>query len=139
ADYGRPHWMELVFEAGGDPEVAAAAAKGPEEVGLFLLASPQHFAAGGDELDGPQIIECQAVLAHQPAQPAAEGEPGDARGGDHAAGHRQTMQLRLAVKLAPGDAALRPHRSALGSTWMSFISDKSIITPPSMVARPVTL
>ena len=114
ADDGRPHWVKFVFEAGGDPEVSAAAAKGPEEIGLLLLAGPQDLAVGGDELDGPQIIERQAVLAHQPAQPAAEGEPGDARGGDHAAGDRETVQLRLAVELAPGDAALRPHRSALG-------------------------
>ena len=90
ADDG-PDRVELVFETGSNPEVAAAAAKGPEEVGLFLLASPQDLAAGCDELDGPQIIERQAVLAHQPAQPAAKSEPGDARGRDHAAGHRQTM------------------------------------------------
>jgi hypothetical protein len=62
--------VELVFEARGDPEVSAAAAKGPEEVGLFLLANPQDLAAGGDELDGPQIIERQAMLPiNQPSPP----------------------------------------------------------------------
>ena len=95
-------------------EVSAAAANGPEQVGLLVLARAQDLAFGGDELDRDEIVEREAILAHQPAQPAAEGEPGDARAGNHAARDRQAVQLRLAIELAPGDAALRPHRSVLG-------------------------
>ena len=78
---GRPHWVDLVFEAGGDPEVSASAAKGPEEVGLLLLAGPQDLAVSSDEFDSPQIIEREAVLAHQPAQPAAVKSRGGERRG----------------------------------------------------------
>src|SRR5215470_15892640 len=73
ADDDWPYWVQVVFKTRGDPEVSAAASDGPKQVGLLLVAGPQDLAVGGDELDRPQIIERQAVLAHQPAQPSAEG------------------------------------------------------------------
>jgi hypothetical protein len=50
--------MKVVFETGGDPEVSAATADGPEQVWLLLLAGPQKLAISSDEFDGPQIIQC---------------------------------------------------------------------------------
>ena len=46
------------------------------------------------------------MLAHQPADPAPEGEPGDARRRDEATRHRQPEGLRLVVELAPRGAGL---------------------------------
>src|SRR5215472_3655361 len=63
-----PYCMKVVFETGGNPEVSAATADGPEQIWLLLIAGPQNLAISGDEFDGPQIIQCQAALAHQPAQ-----------------------------------------------------------------------
>jgi len=108
------HWVQCIFEAGGYPKVSTAAAQGPEQIWRLLLAGPQDLAIGGDELDGQQVIERQSVLAHQPAQPAAECESGDACRGNDTAGGRETVQLRLAVELTPGGTALRPNRPALG-------------------------
>ena len=48
------------------------------------------------------------MLAHEPAEAAAERQAGDAGRGDHAAGGGQAVQLGLAVEPVPGDAALRP-------------------------------
>ena len=79
-----------------------------------MLAGPHDLAIGGDELDGSKIVEGEAMLAHQPAQPTTEGEPGDAGAGNNPARDRETVQLGFAVELAPGDAALRPYRAAFG-------------------------
>jgi hypothetical protein len=54
------------------------------------------------------------MLAHQPAQAAAEGEPGDPGAGNNSTSNRETVQLGFPVELAPGDAALRPYRAAFG-------------------------
>ena len=105
--------MQLIFERSRHTEVSSSTANGPEQIGFFILACPQYLAFGGDELDGQKIVEGEAILAHQPAQAAAEGEPGDAGARNHPARDRQTVQLRLAIELGPGDATLRPCRAAL--------------------------
>ena len=37
-----------------------------------------HLAVGGDQLDPGDVVDGQAVLAHQPAEPAAQRQPGHA-------------------------------------------------------------
>jgi len=37
----------------------------------------QHLAVGGNDIGGGQVVAGQAVLAHEPADTAAEGEPAD--------------------------------------------------------------
>jgi hypothetical protein len=48
-----------------------------------------EFAVGGDQVRGDEIVDGEAVLAHQPADAAAEGEAGDPGGGYQAAGGGQ--------------------------------------------------
>src|SRR5215471_464441 len=60
-DHG-PHRMQLKFEGGGHTEVAAAAADGPEEIGLIFFARTHYLALRGDELDGPEVIEGEAIF-----------------------------------------------------------------------------
>ena len=43
--------VELDLERGDDPEVAAAAAQRPEQVGLVVGVDAAELAVGGDELD----------------------------------------------------------------------------------------
>ena len=81
-----------------------------------MAGGPWSAGASHHEFDSLEIVEGEAILAHQPAQPATEREPGDPRAGDHPARYRQTMQLRLAIELGPGDATLRPPGRLLGST-----------------------
>jgi hypothetical protein len=70
--------MEVIFERSRHTEVSASTANGPEQIGFFVLACLHDLAFGGDEFDGSKVVEGEAVLAHQPAQPATQGEPGDA-------------------------------------------------------------
>ena len=90
-------------------------------------------AVGGDDVGGEQVVDGQAVLAHQPAEPAAEGQAGDAGVRHGAAGRGQAERLRLAVELAPQHAALARRRAAVGSTRMPFIGARSMTRPPSLV------
>ncbi len=61
---------------------------------------------GGHHVGGEQVVDSGAVLAHQPADAAAEGEAGDAGVGDDPADRREPEELRLAVELAPEHAGL---------------------------------
>ena len=70
--------VQLELERGDDPEVAAAAAQRPEQVGVLVGADPAHRAVSGDDLERDHVVAGQAVLAHQPADAPAERESGDA-------------------------------------------------------------
>src|SRR3954463_15913598 len=69
--------VQLIFERCRHTEVSAAAANGPEQIVLLILACPHHLSLGSDELDGLKVIQGEAMLAHQPAQPAPQRQPGD--------------------------------------------------------------
>jgi hypothetical protein len=69
---------------------------------------------GADEFDGAKVVEGEAVLTHQPAKPTAQGQSCYSRTGHYAARDGQTMQLCLAVELAPRHAALSAHRPVAG-------------------------
>ena len=132
--------MRLELERRDDAEVAAGAAHGPEEILVLGRARPAQLAVGGDDVDREQVVDRQPVLAAQVADAAVERQAGDARRRHDAAGHREAEQLRLAVDVAPGRAALDAHASASsGSTWTPRIRDRSITRPPSFTALPATL
>src|SRR5439155_21916540 len=102
--------MEPELERRCDPEIAAAAAQAPEQVRLGSLGDVEDLALGGHEFDRHEVVDRQAVRAHEPAEPAAEGQPGNAGRRDDTAGRGEVVDRRLAVELAPGRAALDPHR-----------------------------
>ena len=70
-------------------------------------------AVGGHELDADQVVAPEAVLGHQPAQPAAERVAGNPGRRDRASGHGEAVYVRLAVELAPRHAALGAHACGL--------------------------
>ena len=72
------HGHDRELERGHDPEVPAAAAQRPEQLGLVLGVGAHEVAVGGDELDRGHRVGLQAVLAGQPADPAAERVADDA-------------------------------------------------------------
>ena len=79
AEHQRPDRVQPVLERGGDAEVAAAAAQAPEQLGLGArrrraCARPSAVTSSTDA----QVVDGQAVLAHQVAEPAAERQPADA-------------------------------------------------------------
>jgi hypothetical protein len=74
----RPERVKLELELRHHAEVAAAAAQGPEQVGILVVARTHEFAFGGDELDRADAVTREPVLAHDPANSATEREASDA-------------------------------------------------------------
>ena len=105
--------VELELEPRDDTEVAAAAADRPEQVGMRVRARGDLPAVGRHDLDRLEGVDRQAVLADQPADPAAEGEPGDAdrpgvaeRGGQTVGRRGDRVFLGRQTGLGPRDPAL---------------------------------
>ncbi len=82
------------------------------QVAIGVLRDVDDAAVGRDELDADQVVGGEAVLRHQPTEPAAEREPRDAGRRDRAARRRESVHGRLAVELAPERTALRARRLA---------------------------
>jgi hypothetical protein len=106
--------VELIFEGCDDSEIAASTAQAPEEVRVLRGAGGQEATVGRDHIGRDEIVDGQAVLAGEPAEAAPEGEPGDARIGDRAAGGGEPKGLRLVVELDPLSARLSPGRAGRG-------------------------
>ena len=107
-EHDRSHRVKPVLERGHDAEVPAAAADPPEEVGVLIPARGEELALRRHQVDREEVVDRRAVLSHEPADAAAEGEARDAGVGDDPAHRRQAVKLRLAVELAPEHAGLGP-------------------------------
>ncbi len=105
--------MQTVLEGGYDAEIAAAAAQRPEQIRVVGGTRLPEHAVRGDHIGRDQVVDGEPVFAHQPAQPAAERQTGDARAGDGASGGGKSEHLCLAVQLPPEHTALGSHRSTL--------------------------
>jgi hypothetical protein len=66
--------MKVELEGGNHAEVAAAAADGPEEIGVLRSAGLQDIAGRRDHLSREEVVDGQAVLSHQPAESSAESQ-----------------------------------------------------------------
>ena len=100
--------MEAELERGDHAEVTAAASQRPEQVGVLILGRAQQLAVGRHDVDGEEVVDREAVLAHQPTDATAEGEPGDAGVAHDSAGGGQTVRLRLVIDVAPQRTTLHP-------------------------------
>ena len=105
--------MQPEQERGDDAEVAAAAADGPEQVGILVGAGAHLLAARQNDLGLEQVVDREPALAGQMAEAAAKGEAADAGRGDDPARRREPVLVRRSVHLAPGAAAADPNRARL--------------------------
>ena len=122
-----------------DAEVAAAAAQRPEQVGVLGRAWHAPAAPSASTTSAArQRVDRQPVLAHQPADAAAEREPADAGVGDLAGRDGEPVLLRRGVELAEQRAAADPHDAALASTSTPFSARRSMQSAPSRTERPET-
>ena len=87
AAQNRAYRVEAVFEGGDHAEVAAAAAKGPEQIAIVLRTRRQKLPLGGHDVERQDVVAREAVLPHQPADATAQGEPGNAGCRDDARRH----------------------------------------------------
>ena len=108
---GGAHRVQREPERGDDAEVPASTSQRPEQVGVIAGRRPQDLALGGDHLGLHEIVDSEAVLAHQPADAAAEAEAADAGVAHDAAGGSQTVRLCLVVDISPQGTALDEGRA----------------------------
>src|SRR5438067_322544 len=102
--------MQLELEGRDDPEIATSTAHAPEQVGVLADTGSEHPSIGSDDLDCQQIVNGQAVLAHEPAQAAAEGQARQASSAYGAGGRGESIGLRCLHKLAKPETCLSPGR-----------------------------
>jgi hypothetical protein len=91
-----------------DAEVPAAAAQGPEELGVVVGRRAHELAGRRDELDRGDAVGRQAVLAGEPAQPAAERVAHDAHVRGGAREREQAVRRGRLGDLEPQGAGLDP-------------------------------
>ena len=106
-EHGRPDLVQGVLERGDHPEVAAAAAQRPEQVGVLVGTGVDELPVRRDDVGTDQAVAGQAAATEQPADTAAEGEPGDPGRRHQPAGQREPELLRLLVEVAPQATGLR--------------------------------
>ena len=106
--------VQAVFKRGHSAEIAAATTQRPEQVGVIGGAGGTELAVGRHNIGGEQVVNGQAVLAHEPTEAATESEAGDAGVGDHAAGCGKAEWPGFMVEIGPEHAALRAHGAADG-------------------------
>src|ERR671937_912310 len=99
--------MGAVLEGRDNPEVAAAAAYSPEQLGVGVLAGRDDLAGGEYHFGGQQVVDSHPVAAHEPGEAAAEREAGDPGARDDAAGRREAERGGCAIELADEDPGLR--------------------------------
>jgi hypothetical protein len=93
--------------------VPAAPAQSPEQIRVLGLARRQEATIGGDDIHRQKVVEGEPVLAHEPAEPAAEGQARDARRGDKTTRRRKTERLELVIELSPRKPGLGAYRLCL--------------------------
>src|SRR5205814_4290824 len=101
-----------------DAKVAAAAAQGPEEVGVVVLAGRHHLAVGGHHDWADEVVEGEPVQPDEMADAAAERQPGDARVAERAARRGEPMPETGRVEILPERAA-----AACGGTGVGIDGD----------------
>src|SRR5215470_15711777 len=100
--------MQLELQPRRHAEVAPAAAKSPQQLGILIRACPDHRAAGSHELGTDEVVAGEAVLSGEMADSAAEGQPGHPRRADDAPGRNETEALGRRVET-------KPRRTAVGA------------------------
>ena len=109
---GRTDRVQGESERADDAEVPAAASQRPEQVGVLVGRRSDDVALGGDHLGLDEVVDGEPVLAHKPADAAAEAEAADAGMAHDASGGGQAVGLGLVVDVAPQGATLYVGRAA---------------------------
>ena len=65
--------MQPKFKRGYDPEIAAATAKRPEQIGILIGVRLYKFPVGQYHIGREEIINAQAAFAREMSYSSAEG------------------------------------------------------------------
>src|SRR6516164_2391498 len=131
--------MHLELERGDHTKIAATAAQAPKQIFVLCHARDQQLAVRRHHIGRHEIVEGQTMLAHQPPEPATQGQTRDAGSRNKATRGSESESLKVVVQLAheapPSTRAMR----VTGSIRTDFIDERSITRPPSQSEVPATL
>ena len=131
----RRHRMHFELEGCDDPKVATSSTYRPKEIVVLASAGGDKAAVRKYDFGGEQVIECEAVFAHEPAEPPAKGKARNTGDRDEATGGGEAVRLKRVVHLAPVAAASTRTVRAGASIVMAFIPDRSITKPSSHTGK----
>ncbi len=106
--------VEVELERGHHAEVAAAALDRPKQIGVLRRAGRHQLPLGVDHVGRAEVVSGQPVLPAEPAEPAAQRQPGHAGGGVDPGGGGQSEGLGLVVQVPEGHAGVDPSPAAVG-------------------------
>ena len=134
-----PDRMELELEAGDNTKIPTATPQPPEEVIVFRFAGVHLSAVRRDDIRGEPVVDGHAVLPAEPAEAAAEGQAGHARGRVDAQRRGETVRLRGRVEVRKGAAGLDGRPAGLRIHLDALHHERSIMRPSSQTALPAML
>jgi hypothetical protein len=105
-DDGGADGVQREPERADHAEVPATPSQGPEQVGVIIGRYSDDVAPSGDQLRLHEVVDGEPVLAHEPADAAAEAEAADAGVAHYASGGGQAVGLALVVDVAPQGTSL---------------------------------
>ncbi len=115
-----------------DPEVAAAAAQRPQQVGVRGIRHLEHIAGRRHDLRAHELIGGEPPRADHPADAPAQGQPADADRGRVARAHARGRARRARARPRPTSLP-RPRARAVPSTSTPWSAERSIVRPPGTV------
>ena len=100
--------VELKLETGDDTEVAAAAAQGPKQIFVLVVARNDLPAISKNHIGRQQVVDGQPDAAGQVADAATQGQTTYSGRRDDPTGHRQAERVGRMVDITPSRAAPDP-------------------------------
>jgi hypothetical protein len=101
-------WVQAEPQPRRYAEVPAASAESPEQVRMVVGVDPQQPAVRRHDLGREQVVDGEAVLAHEQADAAAQRDPADADRPGVAEPGREAVRARRGRVRARGQAPARP-------------------------------
>ncbi len=101
--------MQTILEAGDDAEVTPTAAQCPEEIRVVIGIHMEQVAIRGDDVHRQQVVDGEAVLAHEIADAAAQRDAADAHRTRIAKPDREAMRARRGGDFRRRQARFGPH------------------------------
>jgi len=122
--------MQCELEGGDNPEVAAAAAQGPEHLRLLVLADSQQVAIGCHQIGRDDIVAGETEISAGPTDPTAECQPTEPGVGYDARWRHQAPLLGqfidVAQEASPADTRDAPGWVDHSRAHPSEIHDQSV-------------
>ena len=106
--------MQPEREGCDDAKIAAAAAKRPEQIGIFVGARFYKFAVGQDHIDREQIIDAQSAFSGEMTDAAAQGQSADASCRNDSAWRSESERVGGVINVAPDASAADCHNARHG-------------------------